>query len=81
VPGGIYDRRPCEVDGFVQGRTSGFYIDGAGSVSIRNSSVLWGVNRPDYFAHAIESSNTRVINITGFAGEAANPEKYPAVKK
>ncbi|MBK8089947.1 MAG: glycoside hydrolase family 28 protein [Chitinophagaceae bacterium] len=81
LPGGVYDRRPCEVDGFVKGRTSGFYIDGAGLVSIRNSSVQWGTNRPDYFAHAIESSSSRIINIIGFTGEAANPQRFPAIKK
>lgn len=81
LPGGVYDRRPCEVDGFVKGRTSGFYIDGAGLVSIRNSSVQWGTNRPDYFAHAIESSNIQTINIIGFTGEAADPGKFQAIKK
>ncbi|MEQ1796818.1 MAG: glycosyl hydrolase family 28 protein [Lacibacter sp.] len=81
LPGGVYDRRPCEVDGFVKGRTSGFYIDGAGLVSLRNSSVQWGASRPDYFAHAIESSTIRTISIIGFTGESANPEKLPAVKK
>ncbi len=81
LPGGVYDRRPCEADGFVKGRTSGFYIDGAGSVTIRNSSIQWGLNRPDYFAHAIESRNIRIININGFRGKAANPEKFQAIKK
>lgn len=75
LPGGLYDRRPCEVDGFVKGKTSGFYFDTAGEIMVRNCSVGWGNNRPDYFAHAIESMNTDKTTISGFNGKSAFPGK------
>ena len=49
LPGGMYDRRPSEMEGFVKGRTSGFYFADAGSIMVRNSSVLWGDTRPAIF--------------------------------
>lgn len=71
IPGGIYDRRPANVEGFVRGSTSGFYFDGAQNIVVRNCSVHWGQQRPDYFAHALEYSNTS-IEINNFSGEAAS---------
>ncbi len=55
IPGGVYDRRPANVDGFVKGKTSGFYFDKATGITIRNSSFCWGKLKPAYFAHALES--------------------------
>ena len=81
VDGGVYDRRPCAADGFIKGSTSGFYFDEAGNISIRNCSVQWGKNRPGYFTHAIESNHVSNLDITGFAGLAAFPEKQEAIKK
>jgi len=81
VDGGVYDRRPCAVDGFIKGSTSGFYFDEAGNISIRNCSVQWGKNRPGYFTHAVESNHVSNLDITGFAGVAAFPEKQEAIKK
>lgn len=63
-PGGVYDRRPTNVDGFVSGSTSGFYFDAATSIMIRNCSVKWGNNRPVYFNHVLESY--RVISLSTF---------------
>jgi polygalacturonase len=73
LPGGMYDRRPCEVEGFVKGRTSGFYFDTAGEIMVRNCSVTWGNNRPDYFAHALETANTIKTTIFNLGGQSAFP--------
>lgn len=81
IPGGIYDRRPSNVEGFVTGRTSGFYIDGARNVFIRNSSVRWGSNKPDYFAHVLESMNTVDLDLINLSGQSAFPSKLEAIKK
>lgn len=78
--GGIYDRRPSEVEGMVKGRTSGFYFDKATKVSIRNCSVQWGNNRPDYFAYAIETHDVKDLKISGFSGTSAFPKKLPPQK-
>jgi len=55
--GGIYDKRPCNGDSFVKGKTYGFYMDNASNVTIRNSSVHWGDTRPAYFADTMFSQN------------------------
>ncbi len=79
--GGLYDRRPCEVDGFVKGNTSGFYLDDAENIKITNCSVQWGQNRPDYFKYAIDSFQVRGIKIIDFFGTSAFPNKYETIKK
>ena len=58
-PGGLYDRRPCELDGFIKAPTSGFYIDTAKNVAIKNCEVIWGQNKPDYYKDAVASKNVQ----------------------
>jgi polygalacturonase len=76
--GGVYDRRPSEAEGMVKGRTSGFYIDRANNISIRNSSVKWGANRPTYFAHALETNQVTTLKLVNFEGQSAFPQKRKA---
>lgn len=75
IPGGVYDRRPAQAEGFVKGSTSGFYFDKANAIRVRNSSVVWGTNRPAYFAYALESYGVSSLRITGLEGNAAFPSK------
>ena len=79
IAGGIYDRRPSKLEGFVKGKTSGFYLDNATEIIIRNSSVKWGKERPIYFAHVLESHQTSGLKITGLDGKSAFPLKLPAI--
>jgi polygalacturonase len=81
ITGGIYDRRPCAVEGFVKGSTSGFYFDMAKTITVRNCSVQWGDNKPGYFAHVIESENVDSLQLFNVTGEAAFPGKVEAIKK
>ncbi|MEO6837301.1 MAG: glycosyl hydrolase family 28 protein [Ginsengibacter sp.] len=81
LPGGLYDRRPSDVEGFIKGNTSGFYLDNAENIKIRNCSVRWGENRPHYFKYAIDSIQLKGLEIIGFSGESAFPSKYEAIKK
>lgn len=81
LPGGVYDRRPADVEGFVKGSTSGFYLDQATHVLIRNSSVQWGNVKPAYFAYAIESVGVSKLEIINFTGQSAFPERLKAVKE
>ena len=74
-PGGVYDRRPSEVEGMVRGRTSGFYFDKANNITVRNCSVQWGNNRPDYFAYALEAGDVVDLKVFGFDGQSAFPKK------
>jgi hypothetical protein len=73
IAGGVYDRRPSKVEGLVKGRTSGFYFENASHITLRNSSISWGANPPEYFAHALESHGVADLRITGFEGVAALP--------
>jgi hypothetical protein len=79
--GGIYDRRPSKLEGFVKGSTSGFYFDTAENIKVQNCSVNWGKNKPDYFRYAVESKNVDVLKVNNLDGESAFPDKYEAVKK
>ena len=79
IPGGVYDRRPCQAEGFETGRTSGIYINGAQHMQIKNSSVKWIDPKPAYFAYAIECVHTSDVAITGFTGNAAFPSRMKAV--
>ncbi|MBD1393408.1 glycoside hydrolase family 28 protein [Mucilaginibacter glaciei] len=79
-PGGVYDRRPANVEGLIKGRTSGFYLDQATDITIRNSSVKWGVNRPSYFAHVLEAHGINNLKVTGLDGEAALPNVLKIVQ-
>ncbi len=81
LPGGIYDRRPANVEGFVKGTTSGFYFDAARNITVSNCSVKWGPSPPAYFAYALESKNTDSLRITNLQGQSAFPEKMEPVKK
>ncbi|MEP7143298.1 MAG: glycosyl hydrolase family 28 protein [Ferruginibacter sp.] len=78
IPGGVYDRRPANVEGFVKGKTSGFYFDKATGIAIRNCSLQWGDKKPAYFAHALESYGVSGLKITNLEGESAFPAKLPA---
>lgn len=73
--GGVYDRRPSEAEGMVKGRTSGFYLDKAHAVTIRNCSVQWGLHRPAYFAHALETHGIAALSVANFNGQSAFPGK------
>lgn len=81
IPGGVYDRRPSNVEGLVKSLISGFYVENARAVTIQNSTINWGDSKPEYFGYAIQSKNTETLKINNFAGEAAFPEKMVAIKK
>jgi hypothetical protein len=81
IPGGVYDRRPANVEGFVKGRTSAFYFDQGQHIRLRNCSVQWGNNRPEYFAHAAEAHGVDSFSVFNLQGGAAFAEKLQAVKQ
>ncbi len=74
-PGGLYDRRPCDVVGIIQRKTAGFYLNEADEITLRNCRVSWGDNRPDYYGHAVESHNVHDLHLENFKGAAAHPEQ------
>lgn len=76
-PGGVFDNRPT------QGRypeieshgTPGFHIRSTDNVVLKRCRVAWGENRPEYFTHALETDDVTGLEISGFQGEAAHPER------
>lgn len=81
LPGGMYDRRPANVEGLLKGLTSAFYLDKANHITIRNSSVSWGDNPPSYFGHVVESHEVADLTLFNLKGDSAFPGKLEAIKK
>lgn len=78
-PGGRQDIRPCPGGGLLDHPTSGFYIENAQNVTLRNCEVVWGKNLPEYFRHALDYRNVDNLALENFKGQAAFPEKYGAI--
>ncbi|MGI4806120.1 MAG: glycoside hydrolase family 28 protein [Janthinobacterium lividum] len=81
ILGGVYDRRPSEAAGLVKAKVSGFYLDQAKQITIRNSSLSWGDNRPDYFGFVLESHGVKDLKITDLRGSSAFSGKTKVVDK
>lgn len=73
-PGGLYDRRPANVEGFVTGKTAGFYFDTVENITLRNCSVRWGDNKMPYFKEALYQNHVTGLVESGVAGQDANPD-------
>lgn len=65
-PGGVYDRRPSNVEGLVKSPIAGFYFENTGYISLQNSEVIWGKSKPDYAGKALETKNVSKIRSTNF---------------
>jgi hypothetical protein len=75
-PGGLFDNRPTTAyPGIEPHGNPGFSIRYADNVVLKHCSVKWGDKRPDYFTHALEAEAVTGLELTGFAGEAAHPER------
>jgi polygalacturonase len=77
ILGGVYDRRPANVEGIVKAPTSGFYFDTAESIFINNCSLTWGNEKPSYFAYVLESNRVTKLGIKNLVGDAATPTLKP----
>lgn len=61
--GGIYDKRPCDGEGFLKGNTYGFYLNTASQIKLSACNVTWGTPRPDYAAENIKQENARQVTV------------------
>lgn len=78
--GGLFDNRPTVVYPDIEPHGNpGFSIRHADKIELKNCSVAWGQNRPDYFTHALEAEDVTGLKLTGFKGEAAHPERDKAI--
>ncbi|MBO9618272.1 MAG: right-handed parallel beta-helix repeat-containing protein [Niabella sp.] len=71
IPGGIYDRRPANVEGFVKGKTAGFYFDTAEKITLRNCSARCEGNKPPYFSAPVFVKNVAGFKQVDFSGWTA----------
>jgi len=72
--GGFFDNRPTKVLVPVETHdTPGFNIRYADDVTLKDCSVAWGRNLPDYFTSALEAENVTGLCLAGFKGTAAHP--------
>ena len=72
--------RPCPLEEQIYDHPySGFYIENAKNITLRNCEVVWGENLPDYYNHALESHNVDHLVMENFKGVSANPDKYTTI--
>jgi len=64
--GGVYDRRPSNVEGLVKSAIAGFYFENTGYINLSNSDVIWGDSKPDYAGKALETKNVKKIQTVNF---------------
>jgi len=78
-PGGRLDIRPSPGDGLIDHPTAGFFVKNARDVTLRNCTVAWGPQPPDYFRHALETHGASNLVTENFKGKAAHPECDAAI--
>jgi hypothetical protein len=79
-PGGLFDNRPTKViEPIEKHGNPGFSIRNADQVTLKDCSVHWGGNLPDYFTYALETTNVTGLHLTGFKGNAAHPGRDEAI--
>lgn len=61
--GGIYDKRPCDGEGFIHDKTYAFYLDTASDISINDCNISWDTPRPDQPGGEIKERNTSRVKI------------------
>jgi polygalacturonase len=78
--GGVFDNRPTKVLETIETHsTPGFNIRYADDVALKNCSVIWGGNLPEYFGSALEAENVTGLSLTCFKGHAAHPDRDAAI--
>jgi polygalacturonase len=80
-PGPVFDNRPTTAKADLERHpTPAIHIRCADAVTVRDCSVRWGNNRPDYFTCALEAEQAKDLAITNLAGGPAHPERDPAIR-
>jgi polygalacturonase len=79
-PGGMFDNRPTRAQtDLVPHDTPGYCLEHADRVALKNCSVAWGKNIPEYFSNALQAHDVTDLSRTNFQGQSAHPERIPAV--
>ena len=73
--GGLMDNRPTKAYDETEYRSNpGYYIRFADQITLKNCSVEWGANVPEYFTNAVEAHDVTSLDLDGVVGRAAHPE-------
>jgi polygalacturonase len=79
-PGNLFDNRPTKTYEEIERHDNpGIYIRFSNRVLLKDCSVSWGDNVPDYFTNAIQAHDVTDLKIEGFKGQAAHPDRDQAV--
>lgn len=79
-PGALFDDRPTTAMPAIEPHdTPGFSIEHVDNVTLRDCTVAWGPNPPEYFSFAVEAKDTTGLKIEGLTGGPAHPSMGKAV--
>jgi polygalacturonase len=79
-PGNLFDNRPTKVCKEIEPHDNpGFYIRFSDLVMLKDCSVSWGKNIPEYFSNAVQAHDVHDLGIEGFKGEGAHPDRDKAI--
>jgi hypothetical protein len=79
-PGNLFDNRPTKVYKEIEPHdTPGFSIRFSDRVMLRDCSVSWGKNIPEYFTNAIQAHDVTGLAIERFRGEGAHPGRDKSI--
>jgi polygalacturonase len=79
-PGNLFDNRPTKVYEDIETHDNpGIFVCFSDQVMLKNCSVRWGDNIPDYFTNAIQAHDVTDLKVEGFKGEAAHPDRDKTV--
>ena len=78
--GGVFDNCPTRTLETIETRdTCGFGIRHADDVILKDCSITWGWNLPDYFNSTLKSEKGTGLRLIGFKGNAAHPNHDTAI--
>jgi hypothetical protein len=78
--GGLFDNRPTRVYPDIEPHGNpGFSLRHVDNITLKQCKVAWGKSRTDYFTNALQAQDVTGLKLTRFVGEAAHPERDPAL--
>ena len=78
-PGGKFDNRPtsASVPGLEEHATPAYFLRNVQNVKMVGCQAAWGANLQPYFSYALEQVNVRHLELSGFQGHSAFPDRFP----
>lgn len=67
--GGFHDKRPCQVEGLVELKNHGIFLENTRDVTVENFTIHWAKDLPDYYEKGIKEINCENTRIKHFHEE------------